>query len=138
MDKLRIDKWLWAARFFKTRSLARDEIDKGRVQVNGAAVKPARELKAGDSVQLRSGAVTRIVTVLAISDKRGPAPQAALLYQETAESIAQRQLAAEQRRLAPEPALTLTQGRPTKRDRRDGEKLRSGQWDARWSATIDP
>jgi len=89
-------------------------------------------------VQLRSGAVTRIVTVLAISDKRGPAPQAALLYQETAESIAQRQLAAEQRRLAPEPALTLTQGRPTKRDRRDGEKLRSGQWDARWSATIDP
>ncbi|NCP40298.1 MAG: RNA-binding S4 domain-containing protein [Rhodoferax sp.] len=138
MDKLRIDKWLWAARFFKTRSLACDEIDKGRVQVNGAAVKPARELKAGDSVQLRSGAVTRIVTVLAISDKRGPAPQAALLYQETAESIAQRQLAAEQRRLAPEPALTLTQGRPTKRDRRDGEKLRSGQWDARWSATIDP
>ena len=138
MDKLRIDKWLWAARFFKTRSLACDEIDKGRVQVNGAAVKPAREIKAGDSVQLRSGAVTRIVTVLAISDKRGPAPQAALLYQETAESIAQRQLAAEQRRLAPEPALTLTQGRPTKRDRRDGEKLRSGQWDARWSATIDP
>lgn len=138
MDKLRIDKWLWAARFFKTRSLACDEIDKGRVQVNGAAVKPARELKAGDSVQLRSGAVTRTVTVLAISDKRGPAPQAALLYQETAESIAQRQLAAEQRRLAPEPALTLTQGRPTKRDRRDGEKLRSGQWNARWSATIDP
>ena len=138
MDKLRIDKWLWAARFFKTRSLACDEIDKGRVQVHGAAVKPARELKAGDSVQLRSGAVTRTVTVLAISDKRGPAPQAALLYQETAESIAQRQLAAEQRRLAPEPALTLTQGRPTKRDRRDGEKLRSGQWNARWSATIDP
>jgi len=138
MDKLRIDKWLWAARFYKTRSLACDEIDKGRVQVNGAAVKPARELKAGDSVQLRSGAVTRTVTVLAISDKRGPAPQAALLYQETAESIAQRQLAAEQRRLAPEPALTLTQGRPTKRDRRDGEKLRSGQWNARWSATIDP
>ena len=138
MDKLRIDKWLWAARFFKTRSLACDEIDKGRVQVNGAAVKPARELKAGDSVQLRSGAVTRTVTVLAISDKRGPAPQAALLYQETAESIAQRQLAAEQRCLAPEPALTLTQGRPTKRDRRDGEKLRSGQWNARWSATIDP
>ena len=138
MDKLRIDKWLWAARFYKTRSLACDEIDKGRVQVNGAAVKPARELKAGDSVQLRSGAVTRTVTVLAISDKRGPAPQAALLYQETAESIAQRQLAAEQRCLAPEPALTLTQGRPTKRDRRDGEKLRSGQWNARWSATIDP
>lgn len=136
MDKLRIDKWLWAARFFKTRSLACDEIDKGRVQVNGAVAKPARDVKAGDSVQLRSGPVTRSVTVLAISDKRGPAPQAALLYQETAESIIQRQQAAEQRRLAPEPALTLTQGRPTKRDRREGEKLRAGQWNTRWSASL--
>lgn len=136
MDKLRIDKWLWAARFYKTRSLACDEIDHGRVQLNGAVVKPAREVKAGDSVQLRSGPVTRSVTVLAISDKRGPAPQAALLYQETAESIIQRQQAAEQRRLAPEPALTLTQGRPTKRDRREGEKLRAGQWNTRWSASL--
>ena len=113
MDKLRIDKWLWAARFYKTRSLACDEIDKGRVQVNGAVVKPARELKVGDSVQLRSGPVTRSITVTGISDKRGPAPQAALLYQETAESITQRQQAAEQRRLAPEPALSLLQGRPS-------------------------
>lgn len=137
MDKLRIDKWLWAARFFKTRSLASDEIDKGRVQVNGAVVKPARELKPGDHVQLRSGPVIRTVTVLGISDKRGPAPHAARLYQETAESIQQRQRAAEQRRLAPEPALTLTQGRPTKRDRRDTEKLRGGTWDARWSASIE-
>lgn len=136
MDKLRIDKWLWAARFYKTRSLASDEIDKGRVQVNGVVVKPARELKAGDLVQLRSGPVTRTVTVLALSDKRGPAPQAALLYQETAESVQQRQQAAEQRRLAPEPALTLLQGRPTKRDRRDAEKLRGGQWNERWSAKI--
>jgi ribosome-associated heat shock protein Hsp15 len=137
MDKLRIDKWLWAARFYKTRSLANEEIDKGRVQINGAAVKPAREVKAGDCVQLRQGPVTRIVTVLGVSGQRGPAPVAALLYQETAESVQQRQLSAEQRRLAPEPALTLTQGRPTKRDRREGEKLRGGNWNERWSASMD-
>lgn len=136
MDKLRIDKWLWAARFYKTRSLACEEIDKGRVQVNGAVVKPARELKAGDSVQLRSGPVTRTVTVLLISDKRGPAPVAATLYQETEDSVKQRLQAAEQRRLAPEPALTLQQGRPTKRDRRDTEKLRGAEWNDRWSASI--
>ncbi len=137
MDKLRIDKWLWAARFYKTRSLACEEIDKGRVQINGAPVKPAREIKAGDSVQLRTGPVTRTVTVLAVSDKRGPAPVAALLFQETAESIQLRQQAAEQRRLAPEPALALTQGRPTKRDRRDADKLRGDAWGNRWSASVD-
>jgi len=137
MDKLRIDKWLWAARFYKTRSLACDEINKGRVLVNGAPVKPARELKTGDSVQLRSGAVTRTVDVLGISDKRGPAPQAAKMYQETEQSVQQRLQAAEQRRLAPEPALTLQQGRPTKRERRETDKLRAGQWDTRWSASVD-
>ncbi|MBT3065205.1 RNA-binding S4 domain-containing protein [Rhodoferax sp. U11-2br] len=137
MDKLRIDKWLWAARFYKTRSLACDEIDKGRVQVNGATAKPAREVKAGDSVQLRNGTITRTVTVLAVSDKRGPAPQAALLFEETAESVQQLQQALEQRRLAPEPALTLTQGRPTKRDRRDADKLRGDAWGDRWSASLE-
>ena len=137
MDKLRIDKWLWAARFYKTRSLACDEIDKGRVQVNGASVKPAREVKAGDSVQLRTGPILRTVTVLAISDKRGPAPVAALLFKETDESMRLRSQAAEQRRLAPEPALTLTEGRPTKRDRRDAEKMRSGGWGDQWSASLD-
>ena len=140
MERLRIDKWLWAARFYKTRSLASEEIDKGRVHINGVAVKPAREVKAGDTLQLRTGAVTRSVVVQAISDKRGPAPVAALLFQETAESIASRALATEQRRLAPEPALSLSQGRPTKRDRRDTEKARSDQvhdWDQRWSASVD-
>ena len=137
MDKLRIDKWLWAARFYKTRSLASEEIDKGRVQVNGAVVKPAREVKAGDSVQLRSGPVARTLTVLALSDKRGSASMAALLYQETAESVTQRQHAAEQRRMAPEPALSLLQGRPTKRERREGEKLRGGEWNERWSASME-
>ena len=136
MERLRIDKWLWAARFFKTRSLASEEIDKGRVHVNGAAVKPARELKAGDLVQIRSSAISRSVTVLAISDRRGPAPVAALLFAETPESIAARTVAAEQRRLAPEPALSLTQGRPTKRDRRDTQQAKD--WGDRWSASIDP
>lgn len=136
MERLRLDKWLWAARFYKTRSLACEEIDKGRVQVNGAVVKPARELKVGDSVLLRSGPISRTVTVLALSDKRGPAPAAALLYQETEDSIRQRQQAAEQRRLAPEPALSLGQGRPTKRDRRATEQLRQHDWDERWSASL--
>ena len=139
MERLRIDKWLWAARFYKTRSLASEEIDKGRVHVNGVAVKPARELKAGDLVQIRASAISRSVTVLAISDKRGPAPVAALLFAETPESIATRTAAAEQRRLAPEPALSLTQGRPTKRDRRDTQQaLGKGDWGDRWSASIDP
>ncbi|MGB4361951.1 MAG: RNA-binding S4 domain-containing protein [Rhodoferax sp.] len=138
MERLRLDKWLWAARFYKTRSLACEEIDKGRVQVNGVVAKPARELKAGDSVQLRNGPISRTVTVLAVSDKRGPAPVAALLYQETEDSIRQRLQAAEQRRLAPEPALSLSQGRPTKRDRRDTEQLRLHDWDERWSASLKP
>ena len=132
MDKLRIDKWLWAARFYKTRSLACDEIVKGRVQVNEQDVKPARELKAGDVVQLRQGAVTRTVTVLALSDQRGPAPVAQTLYAETEASIAQRTEAAELRRMGTEPALTLQHGRPTKRDRRELQP----QWDERWSASI--
>jgi len=136
MERLRIDKWLWAARFYKTRTLASEEVDRGRVLVNGVTVKPARELKAGDSVLLRNGPVSRTVTVMAISDKRGPAPVAALLYQETEDSIRQRQQASEQRRLAPEPALSLSQGRPTKRDRRDTDHLRQHDWDERWSASL--
>ena len=134
MEKLRIDKWLWAARFYKTRTLASEEIDKGRVHVNGVAVKPAREVKAGDVVLVRTGVISRSVLVQAVSDKRGPAPQAALLFTETAESVAARAAAAEQRRLAPEPALSLAQGRPTKRERRDTDKARD--WNERWSASI--
>jgi ribosome-associated heat shock protein Hsp15 len=137
MERLRIDKWLWAARFYKTRSLACDEIDKGRIHINGNAVKPAREVKVGDLIEVRIGTLTRSLNVTGISDKRGPAPVAALLFQETEASIQQRKLAAEQHRLAPEPALSLAQGRPTKRDRRDGEKLRNTNWNERWSASID-
>ncbi len=135
MDALRIDKWLWAARFFKTRSLATDEISKGRVQINGQDVKPARDVRIGDTVAVRQGVLVRTVSVLAISDKRGPAPMAQLLYAETPESVESRRRLAEQHRLAPEPALSLGHGRPTKRDRR--ELQRTPGWDDRWSASID-
>ena len=127
MERLRIDKWRWAARFYKTRSLASDEIDKGRVHVNGVAVKPARCVLVGDTVQVRIGVVTRSLVVKALSDKRGSAPVAALMFEETPESVAQRAALAEQRRLAPEPALSLTQGRPTKRERRDTDQAREQQ-----------
>lgn len=136
MDRLRIDKWLWAARFYKTRSLACEEIERGRVQVNGANVKPSREVKAGDRLDIRIGAIERTLIVMAISDRRGPAPVAALLFSETTESIRRREQAAEQRRLAPEPALSLAGGRPTKKDRREAQGLRS--WNDRWSASLDP
>jgi len=133
MDALRIDKWLWAARFFKTRSIASEEIGKNRVQVNGQDAKASREVKPGDTVRMRQGQVERTVRVKAISAVRGPAPVAQLLYEETAESLAQRQKQAEMNRLSREPALSIEQGRPTKRDRRQIEKT----WDDRWSAGID-
>ncbi len=133
MNALRIDKWLWAARFYKTRSIACDEVGKNRVQVNGQDAKPSKEVKVGDTVQLRQGAVQRTVQVLALSGVRGPAPVAQLLDAETAESIEARQKAVEQHRLAREPALSIEQGRPTKRDRRQIER----NWNDRWSAGID-
>lgn len=138
--RIRLDKWLWAARFYKTRGLSSEAIDKGHVDVNGQAVKPAREVHPGDLIRVRVGWVERTVTVRAVSGVRGPAPVAALLYEETAESVAQRQAQAEQRRLAPEPALAIAQGRPTKRDRRDlqtlGQRGRDA-WNDRWSASVD-
>lgn len=133
MDSLRIDKWLWAARFYKTRSLAADEIGKGRVQINGQDAKASREVKAGDTVCLRQGHTERTVKVLGISAVRGPAPVAQQLYEETPDSIAKRTREAELNRLAREPALSIIQGRPTKRDRRDIQKA----WDERWSASLD-
>ncbi|HZF79292.1 MAG TPA: RNA-binding S4 domain-containing protein [Rubrivivax sp.] len=130
-SRVRLDKWLWAARFYKTRGLASDEISRGRVEVNGAAVKASREVKPGDLIDLRQGAVRRQVLVLGLSQVRGPAPVAQALYQETADSIAAREKAAEQRRLGAEPALSIEQGRPTKRDRRT-----LADWQ-RWSASAD-
>ena len=135
-ERLRIDKWLWAARFFKTRSLAADQIGKNRVQVNGEVAKASREVKPGDTVAVRQGQVTRTVTVLGLSAQRGPAPVAQQLYQETADSIAEQAAMREQRRFAQEPALSIEQGRPTKRERRDLDQAAPG-WGRRWSASVD-
>ncbi len=132
---MRLDKWLWCARFYKTRGLAVEEIHKGRVSVNGQPAKPAREVRPGDTVLLRQGPVVREVMVRALSNQRGPAAVVQQLYEETAQSLAARAQAAEQHRLAPEPAASLGEGRPTKRQRRDLERLRN--WGDRWSASID-
>ncbi len=128
MERIRIDKWLWAARLYKTRSLACMEVNSGRVEVNAQTVKPSREIKAGDTLQIRQGDVRRVIVVQRISDQRGPAPVAQQLYRETEESILLRERAAEQRRLTREPARSIEHGRPTKRDRRTIEIVRSGNW----------
>lgn len=129
--RMRLDKWLWAARFYKTRSLAAEEIGKGRVQVNGQPAKASRELHEGDTIELRQASVPRTVQVRALSHTRGPAPVAQTLYEETADSLALRARLAEQRRFGSEPAQSIEQGRPTKRDRRQ-----LADWE-RWSASAD-
>lgn len=131
LERLRLDKWLWAARLYKTRALATDEISLGRVTVAGQSVKPAREVKPGDRLEIRQGPVQRLLIVRGLSLQRGPAPVAQALYEETAESLLARQAAAERRRMGVEPADTLVQGRPTKRDRRQ-----LADWN-RWSASSD-
>lgn len=139
MTSMRLDKWLWAARFYKTRSLAVEQISKNRVTVNAAAAKASREVRVGDTISLRQGDTPKTVRVLGLSAMRGPAPVAQLLYQETAESVTERERLAEQRRIAPEPATAIAMqhdGRPTKRDRREIERTRH-QWDDRWSASWD-
>ncbi len=130
--KVRLDKWLWAARFFKTRSLSADEIGKGRVQVNGQVAKASREVRVGDLIALRQGQVARTVLVKAASEQRGSAPVAAMLFAETPESIALREKQALERRMNAEPSLAIEQGRPTKRDRRH-----LADWN-RWSASAEP
>jgi ribosome-associated heat shock protein Hsp15 len=117
MDNVRIDKWLWAARFFKTRSMAADAVERGRVRVAGEPVKPARAVKVNEKLVIDNGSDRWEVIVAAISDKRGPAPVARELYFETDESIAKRENDKTARRLFPEPSLEI-KGRPTKRDRR--------------------
>jgi ribosome-associated heat shock protein Hsp15 len=118
MDKVRIDKWLWAARFYKTRSLATHAIAHHKVRVNGEAVKPARELRVGDQLHLSLGDTPFEAWVTGLADVRRGAPEARLLFEETPDSIARREASAQQRKLAPEPAAQL-HGRPTKRQRRD-------------------
>lgn len=119
---MRLDKWLWAARFYKTRSLAQQAIAAGRVKLNDARVKAAHELKAGDAVAIRVGDFEWQITVKELSDKRGPAEQAKKLYQESEESRIERERRKDLRRWGAEPASTL-KGRPTKRDRRTLEKF---------------
>lgn len=130
-EPVRLDKWLWAARFYKTRSLAAEEIGKGRVSVNEQPAKPARDVRLGDRIEIRRDGSARTVIVRGLSHVRGPAPVAQALYEETADSIAARARAAEQRRFGVEPAQALVEGRPTKRDRRQ-----LADWQ-RWSASID-
>lgn len=114
---VRIDKWLWAARFFKTRSLAGAALEQGKVRLEGARVKPARAVRIGDELSIDNGADRWDVRVLGLSEQRAGAPLARLLYAESADSVARRARAAEQRALSPEPGAAI-KGRPTKRDRR--------------------
>jgi len=116
-EAVRLDKWLWAARFFKTRSLATDAVNGGKVELNGQRPKPAKEVKVGDLLRIRVGPFVHAVMVRALSDRRGPASAAALLFEESAESIAARERLREQHRLAPSVQYEEG-GRPTKKDRR--------------------
>jgi ribosome-associated heat shock protein Hsp15 len=117
IESMRLDKWLWAARFFKTRSLATQAIDNGRVKLNGDRVKPAREIKPGDRLELRIGDFDWLLTVRGLSMQRGPAPVAQALYEEDPASHARRQQQVSDRKLAGNPGAAI-KGRPTKRDRR--------------------
>lgn len=117
--RVRIDKWLWAARFFKTRALATEAVHGGRVHIGGQRIKPARDVRIGETIEItRTGSTPMHVVVRAISGSRGPAATAQALYAETPESQASRQRDADMRRLAPAPPGAGLSGRPTKRDRR--------------------
>ncbi|MFP3643540.1 RNA-binding S4 domain-containing protein [Paraburkholderia sp. SIMBA_054] len=120
--RLRIDKWLWAARFFKTRSLATDAVEKGRVRIGGATVKPAKDVRVGDLVEIEIERIVWQIQVLGVCDVRGPASVAQTLYVETEEGRQKRQQENERRKTYREPAAEL-QGRPTKRDRRVMDKF---------------
>jgi len=122
--RVRIDKWLWAARFFKTRSLAAEAVAAGKVEVNEERVKPAKLIQLGDLVSVRLGPYLHAVHVRGLSERRGPASVAATLYEETAESAAARAKLAEQLRMAPAAFVYEEKGRPTKRDRREIDRFR--------------
>lgn len=122
-DRVRLDKWLWAARFFKTRSLATEAVAGGKVEVNGEPAKPAKAVKPGDEVRLRLGAFEHILIVRALSDRRGAASLARTLYEETESSRQARERITEQLRLAPGTFVYEDKGRPTKKDRRELARL---------------
>jgi ribosome-associated heat shock protein Hsp15 len=117
IEKMRLDKWLWAARFFKTRSLATQAIENGRIKLNDVRVKPSHEIKPGDQLELHIGDFNWVLTVRGLSMQRGPAPVAQALYEEDSASHARRQQQLSDRKLMDNPAAAI-KGRPTKRDRR--------------------
>ena len=135
---MRLDKWLWAARFCKTRALAVEMIERGRVLVNDQAVKASREVRVGDTVSLRQAdaPVPRVVEVRGLSSLRGPAPVAQQLYAETEASLLAREEWRTRRHYAAEPAQAIEHGRPTKQDRRQLDELQRAPWQ-RWSASLD-
>ena len=118
-DRVRVDKWLWAARFFKTRSLASEAVDGGKVEVNGDRAKPAKLIKPGDRLRVRLGPYEHVLIVQALAERRGPASLAQSLYEETTESKEARERLATQLKLAPATFVYEEKGRPTKKDRRD-------------------
>ena len=118
-DRVRIDKWLWAARFFKTRSLATEAVDGGKVEINGERAKPSKAIKPGDEVRLRLGPYEHVLIVKALGERRGPASVAQSLYEETAASKEAREKLSAQLRMAPAAFVYEEKGRPTKKDRRD-------------------
>lgn len=124
-DRVRLDKWLWAARFFRTRSLAQQAIEGGKVHYDGARVKVSKEVQVGATLRIRQGFDEKTVTVLALSVQRGGAPQASLLYRETEESAAERDQRAALRKLQ-NAGLESAAGRPTKRDRRQIHRFKEG------------
>jgi ribosome-associated heat shock protein Hsp15 len=126
VERVRVDKWIWAARFAKTRSAATELVLGGHVKVGGERVKPAREVGAGDTVEVQVGPVRRVVVVTAVAERRGPAKEAALLYEETPESREERERIALERRLA-RPLGADLGARPTKQERRRLDALRKGQ-----------
>ena len=125
-NTVRVDKWLWAARFFKTRSLAAEAIGGGKITVNGERAKPAKPVKLGDEIRLQLGQFQHVVIVRGLSDRRGPASVAQTMYEETEESRAARARLAEQLRMAPAGLVYEEKGRPTKRDRREISRFRKG------------
>ena len=122
-DKVRIDKWLWAARFYKTRSLATDAVDGGKIQLNGESVKPAKTVKLGDEVRIRSGPYEFVVVVQGLAERRGSPAVAQALYEERADSVAARERLREQLRMAPAAFTYEEKGRPTKKDRRELQRF---------------
>ena len=126
VERMRIDKWLWAARFFKTRTLAREAVELGRVRVSGERTKPSREIRIGDVLQILRAQERFEVQVAGLSEVRGPAPVAQTLYEETEQSKEKRERITEMKRFSEEPATSIRKGRPTKRDARKLREFKYG------------